>query len=244
MKNTLPKSVFVLWAAISITPPPAHAFIVNDPSHMAKTVMEGAKRAAEAARQWQMEYNQYLQMLRDAASLSDPVFKPIGDTLRAVHTTYMQTQSLLYQAQNIDSAFGMMYPSYYTYLGTMGQGRSMKQSMADRYKALSDKGYMNTRNAMLSAGMRIDGLKTEQALLDRLIAQANSASGQKQALDAGNQIAGRMAEQMDDLRSLVAENTLLHANYMALQIEQKTISDAFSASYRKAPVVRGKGDNF
>lgn len=242
MKNTLRKTILALGMIASITP--AHAFIVNDPSHMAKTVMEGAKRSAEALRQLQMEYNQYLQMVNDAVALRDPFFKPLGDTVRAVNQAYMTTQSVMYQIQNPGSMFGMMYPSYYTYLGSMGQGRSMRDAIAERSKVFSDKGYMNTRNAIISASMRLNAAKAEQALLENLVSQANRAASSRQALDAGNQFLGRMTEQMGDLKSLAAENNMLQANYMSLQIERQTASDAFSENWRRARIIRGQGDSF
>lgn len=218
--------------------------IVYDPTHTAETIAEGAKRAADAARQIQVEINQYRQMLIDGMTLTDPVFKPIGDTFRSLYQVHMQAQSLMYQAQNMDSMFGLYYPSYYTYLGTMGQGRSMSQTMEQRYQAWSDKGYQNTRTAMLSAGIRVDRMNSEQQMLESLVEQSNRAGGHMQALQAANQIAANQAQQMQDLRMLVAENTTLHANYMAWKIEQETFDNAFRTKYHSAPVINSPSRGF
>jgi len=248
MKNTPRNYRHLLFLLGVIVSNPTYALfgsdIVFDPTLTAKTVAEGTMRAAEAARQLQVEINQYQQMVRDGMALADPVFKPFGDTLRSLFSVYMQGQSLMYQAQNMDTMFGMMYPSYYTYLGSMGQGRSMSATMEDRYKAWSDKGYQNTRTAMLSAGVRVDGMNSEQAMLEALVAQSNRAGGQMQAIQAANQIAANQAQQMQDLRMLIAEQTTLHANYMAWQIEQKTFDDAFRTQYRAAPVITSPSRGF
>lgn len=248
MKNTLFKSSRLALLLGALSAAPAHAFfgsgIVHDPVHMGQTIAEGAQRAAEAAREIQVEISQYQQMVRDGLSLADPVFKPIGDTFRSLHSVYMQSQSLMYRAQNLDSAFGMMYPSYYSYLGTMGQGRSTAATMRERYKVWSDKGYENTRTAMNAAGVQVNGMSSEQAMLERLIAQSNSADGQKQAIQAASLIAANQAEQLQDLRMMVADQTSLHANFMALQIERQSHSDAFSESYRRAPVVHTQSEEF
>lgn len=236
--------VALVGMAIAASCTNADAWVVHDPGHTAKTVAAEVARAADAARQIQVEINQYRQMLIDGMTLADPIFKPFGDTLRSLYSVYMQGQSLMYQAQNMDSMFGLYYPSYYTYLGTMGQGRSMSERMEDRYKAWSDKGYQNTRTALLSAGVRVDGMNSEQAMLEALVEQSNRAGGQMQAIQAASQIAANQAQQLQDLRMLVAENTTLHANYMAWKIEQETFDSAFRTQYRSAPVINSPSRGF
>lgn len=248
MKNISLKSRFLVLILSICVANPAHAIfgssVVFDPTHHGATIVEGTKRAAEAARQIQVEINQYQQMIRDGIALADPVFKPIGDTFRSLYSVYTQGQNLMYRAQNLDSMFGIMYPSYYTYLGTMGHGRSTRESINERYRAWSDKGYENTRTAMMAANVRVNGMASEQAMLEQLAAQASSTGGQKQALDAGNQIAANLAQQMQDLRSIAVEQNMLQANYISWQVERQTHSDAFSANYRKAPIVHSPGREF
>jgi|SRR5687768_611544 len=245
MENTLFKfRALLLGAAIAMSNSPAEAFVVFDPTHTGKTIAAEVARAADAARQIQIEINQYTQMLRDGLALADPVFRPLGDTLRALNDVYMRGQSLMFQAQHVDSMFGSMYPSYYSWLGTMGQGRSMSATMQDRYRVWSEKGYENTRKAMVAAGMQVDGMNDEHIMLERLVAQSNSAGGQMQAIQAANQIAANQAEQLQNLRMLIAQQNNLQANYMALQIEQRTFDDAFRTQYRSAPVINSTSRGF
>src|SRR5690606_11276340 len=95
---------------------PSHAFfgagdIVSDPGHTAQTIAAEAARAADAAREIQVQLNQYQMMVRNAVSLGDPIFKPLGDTFRSLYQVYMQGQSLSWRLQNLDQQFGLMYPS-------------------------------------------------------------------------------------------------------------------------------------
>src|SRR5687768_9262248 len=248
MRNIRSSKALCVFLAVAWTQP-ANAFfgagdVVYDPAHTAQTIAEGAKRAAEAARQVQVELNQYTQMIRDGMALTDPVFKPIGDTIRGVHSVYMQGQSLMYRAQNVDSMFGMTYPGYYTWLGTMGQGRSMTATMQERYSKWSDKGYENTRAAMTAAGLQVDGMQNEHAMLEQLVTQSNRAGGQMQAIQAANQIAANQAQQMQDLRLLVAQQNQLHANYMAHQIEQRTFDNAFNQQFKRGTYQNTRGQGF
>lgn len=243
MGNTLYRfRAMVVGTAIAASCTSADAFfgteIVYDPTHTAQTMASELKRAADAARQIQVEINQYQQMIRDGMALTDPVFRPFGDTLRALRDLHWTSQSLMYQAENLDTMFGTRYPSYEHWYGTMGTGRSTSERMRERYEAWSDKGYQNTRTALQSAGVRVSRMDSEQAMLEALVEQSNRAGGQMQAIQAANQIAGHQAEQLQDLRMLVAEQTSLHANYMAWKIEQETYDSAFRTQYRRAPVIR------
>lgn len=228
---------------------PASAFwgvgdVVTDPGLTMKMVAAEAARAGQTATMIQNQLNQYVQMIRNGLSLADPVFKPLGDTLRMVNSVYMQGQGLMYTAQNMDSMFGSMYPSYYSYLATMGQGRSMSETMPTLYKQWSDRGYENTRKAMLSAGMQVDGMKSEQEMLERLTLQANTARGQTQTIHAAAQIAANQAEQMQNLRLLIAQQTNLHANYMAQEVEQQSARNAATMKYKEPPVTNSPGMDF
>ncbi|HEY6044167.1 MAG TPA: P-type conjugative transfer protein TrbJ [Nitrosospira sp.] len=251
MRNTrnLKQSALLSLLVGTLWMSPANAFlgagdIVFDPSARAEQIAQGAVRAAEAARQLQVQLNQYTQMVRDGLSLADPVFKPLGDTLRSLNSVYMQGQSLMYSAQNMDMMFGSMYPSYYSYLGTMGQGRPMSQTMPALYQQWSDKGYENTRKAMLASGMQVEGMQSEHDMLQRLVLQSNTAGGQMAALQAGNQIAANQAEQMQSLRLLIAQQNNLHANFMAQQIEQQSARNAFTQQYKAAPVNNSPAQDF
>lgn len=249
MRNMRVKRFFALSLMSVLVVSPSHAFfgmgdVVHDPIHMGKTVAAEIARAADAARQIQTEIYQYERMVRDAVSLADPVFKPVGDTFRSLYSLYTQGQSLRYRLENIDSMFYTMNPSYYTYLSTMGQGRPTREAMRERYEQWSNKGYENTKSALEMAGMVVNRAETEEQMLQRLIAQSNSAGGHLEAMQAGNQIAGNLSRQMEGLSQIAAQNVRLQAEFMAWQVERQTHADAFSTHYRNVPVQEGSRRGF
>lgn len=243
MKNTC-RSFFALCLVWSV---PAKAFfgdVVTDPLLTGKMIAAEAARLGQTATMIQNQMNQYMQMVRDGMSLADPVFRPLGDTLRSLNNVYMQGQSLMYMAQNADYMFSAQFPSYYTYLGTMGQGQSISERMPVLYKQWSDKGYENTRTAMVAAGMQVENLPSEHAMLQSLVDQSNTAGGQMRVMQAGNQIAASQAEQMLALRQLVAQQTNLHANYMAQQIERNSASDALTENFTRGKITNSPGKGY
>lgn len=213
---------------------PAKAFlgvgdVVTDPGLTGQVIAAEVSRAGQAVTMIQNQINQYQTMLQNTLALGDPVFKPLGDTLRTLQNVYVQGQSLMWRAQNVDSQFGIMYPNYQSYLGTMGRGSSY---FSDKYRAWSDRNQQSIRTALTATGSQVDGMESEQAMLQRLVLQSNTAGGQMQALQAANQIAANQAEQIMNLRLLIAEQNRLQANFMAQQIEERAADNANRASFR------------
>lgn len=213
---------------------PANAFlgvgdVVTDPGLTGETIAAEAARAGQTLTMIQNQMNQIQTAIQNTLALGDPVFAPLGNTLRSLQSMYMQGQGLMYRAQNLDSQFGYMYPSYESYLGTMGRGGS---SMTNLYQKWSDQGNDNTRSALQAAGIQTNSMDDEQAMLQKLVLQSNTAGGQMQALQAANQIAAHQAQQIQELRMLIAQQTTLHANYMAQQNARQSAYDASDAFYR------------
>lgn len=215
--------------------------VVHDPIHMGKTVAAEVARAADAARQIQTEIAQYERMVRDAMTLADPVFKPVGDTFRSLYSLYMQGQSLRYRVENLDHMFYTMNPNFYTYMGTMGQGRPTKEVMRERYETWSRQGYENTKDALRMAGMVVNRTDTEKQMLERLMVQSDRAGGHMEAMQAGNQIAANLSRQLTDLQQIAAENVRMQSEYYALQISRRASEEAASIHYRTEPVKKGSG---
>jgi type IV secretion system protein TrbJ len=238
MSNINMQSRLVLAACLFWLAQPAKAFfgsgVVYDPTHTAHTIAEGVKRGQEAATALQNQVNQLNLMVRNITSLGDPILKPIGDAARSVYQGYWQVQGAMYSVQNMGSMFNQNFPNYQSYLYTMGQGRSMSETMPTVFKKWSDSSYENTRNAMKSAGMHVDNLKTEEELLQNLIRQADSADGQSAKTQALAQIAGYQSRQFQDLGRLVAEQMIMQANFMAQENERRTADNAFVQNFKSA----------
>lgn len=236
----------LLGAAIVFGNAPARAFfgvgdVVTDPGLTAKTIAEGAARAAEAARQLQMEINQYQTMIQNTLSLGDPIFKPIGDSMRALSSVYWQGQSLMYRAQNLDSQFNIMYPNYQSYMYTMGNGAP---TFSERYRAWSDKNNEGIRDSLKVSGMVIEQGESADAMLQRIAAQSATAGGQKQAIQAGNQIAAMQVQELLKLQVMVEAQLKMQANYLALENERRGMDDAARAQWRKVPVTGSQTRGF
>ncbi len=213
---------------------PAKAFfgvgdVVTDPGLTGQTIAAEAARAGQTLTMIQNQFQQIQNAVQNTLALGDPVFAPLGNTIRSLNNMYMQGQSLMWRAQNIDQQFAMMNPGYNSYLYSIGRGG---QSMSTLYQKWSDQGNQTTRAALLGAGIQIDDASSAQTMLEKLTLQSNMAGGQMQALQAANQIAMNQAQQIQELRVLVAQQTILHAEYMAQQNARQSASDARDMQFR------------
>jgi P-type conjugative transfer protein TrbJ len=225
---------------------PAKAFlgvgdVVTDPGLTSQTIAAEAARAGQTLTMIQNQFQQIQNAIQNTMSLADPVFAPLGNTIRSLNNMYMQGQSLMWRAQNIDQQFAMMNPGYNSYLYSMGRGGT---TMSSLYQKWSDQGNQTTRSALLGAGIQIDDAANGQSMLEKLTLQSTMAGGQMQALQAANQIALSQAQQMQELRVLMAQQTILHAEYMAQQNARLDASNAWQIQFRGNNPLRTPGQGF
>jgi P-type conjugative transfer protein TrbJ len=215
--------------------------VVTDPVLTQQNIASEIARAGQAATQIQNQFTQIQNAVQNTMALGDPVFAPLGNTIRSLNNMYMQGQSLMWRAQNIDQQFSMMNPGYTSYLYSMGRGGT---SMSSLYQQWSDKGNQSTRTALLGAGIQIDDGESAQSMFQKLTLQSTLAGGQMQALQAANQIAINQAQQIQELKAAVAQQTILHAEFMALQNARQSAGDAWQIQFRGNAPLRTPGQGF
>jgi len=241
-RNTLTITIISIFGAIGLVPVSVHAWdVVYDPTHTAKTIAAEAARAADFARKIQVQINQYQDMVRQGLSLGDPIFKPLGDTLRGLNEIYQKGRHLSHMMGNVDQQFGLQFPGYQSYLGTMGRGTSV---ITDKYKEWSETGFDNVRSALNAAGVNTGSIQSEETVLDQLVNRSATAQGRLQAIQAGNEIAAQQVQQMQKLREMIATNITLQSNWLAQQTERASVDDAFQEYFRNGKPVNSSGKEF
>jgi P-type conjugative transfer protein TrbJ len=229
----------VVWVS------PANAFlgvgdVVTDPGLTAETIAAKVANLGQQATMIQNQINQYSTMVTNTLSLRDTAFAPLGNMLRSLNSVYIQGQSLMYRAQNLDQQYGNMYPSYAS-IYSIGQGGT---SMTSMYQKWSDQSNQGVRMALQAAGVQVNAMESDDAMLQRLIARSGTAEGQKGALQAGNEIAALNTQQLQRLQSLIGTQIEMQANYMALQNQRQSTDDALVERYRRVPVTKSTAKEY
>lgn len=228
---------------------PAYAFlgvgdVVTDPVLTGKSIAAEAARLGQTATMIQNQITAYQNMLQNTLTLANPVLQPIGALARTAATTYYQGQNLMYRAQNLDQAFGNMYPNYMnyqTYMMNVGRGG---QTLEAKYQQWSDKGYDNVRTALQAANIQADNMDKDTDMLGKLVQQANSTGGQVQALQGLSQLMGQQANQMSGLNGLILTQVRMQANYYGQEIERRSAFDAAVQNFKSTKPMNSTGTGF
>lgn len=224
-----------LWiaGALCLVGSPASAqWTVHDPISMAKSAADSALSLGKQATIISNQISAYQNMIYNTLTLQNPALKPFGDIARAAANTYYKGQSLMYQAQNLDRAFGYAYPSYENYQSyAMNVGRG-GQTLEAKYKEWSDKGYDNVRSALQAANIEADNMSSDKDMVEKLVQQANGTGGQMQALQGLQQLMGNQSRQMSGLNDLMLTQIRMQANYYGMEIERRSAFDASEQSFR------------
>jgi len=108
-----------------------------------------------------------------------------------------------------------------------GRGRlPTHDSMAQQYQQWAKDSYDNARVAMAAAGIPVRALEEDTKALQRLVERSSNAEGRMQAIQAGNEIAAMMVQQMQRLNILVADQLRLQSNWIAYQTDRTYASDS------------------
>lgn len=207
--------------------------VVIDPSAIAVATETKIQQAAQFAQSIQNQINQLQVAIQNTVALGNPIFRPLGNIARTTQSLYWQGQSLMWRAQNVDSQFSAMNPGYGGYMGyvnSMGRGGPTMESL---YQKWSDQGSQTTRTALLGAGAQIDDAQSNQSVVDELANQSNMVGGQLSALQAGNQIAAKQAEEAQSMRVLLAQNTIMHAEKYAQENARQSFYDASTQNFMR-----------
>ena len=172
----------------------------------------------EQAQQTVTQINQYTAMLRNlqnmtpssllnAASMKLWQDMNMTQTFTGLRNIVVNGQKLDYSLAHVDASFSQQHPAY------TGYTKGFNYSQA--YSNWSDETNGVVKNSLALAAAHEDDFATEEAMMNELNAKSQSAGGQLESLQAGQQISMAMVGQLQKLRQL--------------QIAQMRTQDAFVA---------------
>jgi P-type conjugative transfer protein TrbJ len=194
-------SGFIIATVIAFVASPAPAqMVVYDPSNYVQNALHAARALQQINNQITALQNQTRMLVNQAKNLTGLPYS----SLQAIEQSLAQTQQLLNNAQRIaydtnqiDQAFGRVYPQSYSVSTSSQQLASDAQSRWQNSLA----GYQDALR--VQAGV-VQGLDTTRAETSGLLSASQSAVGVLQTSQAGNQLVALQTRQLADLTALVA----------------------------------------
>ena len=181
--------------------------IVYDPANHAENILTAARSLEQINNQVQQLANE-AQMLfnqaQDLAKLPLSVAADLQASLSRVDGLIASARGLAYQIAAIDDAYRRLFPEAYE------QAVSTSQVIQDAQEAwkLARQGFKHSLEVQASV---VGQLRADAVTLDRLLAVSETAVGNLQATQAGNQLTALAAKQSMQLQSLLAASARAEA---------------------------------
>lgn len=185
--------------------PPAHALfgvgdIVFDPSNLAQNLITAANTLTMIDNQIQQLANEAQSLLNEARnleSLPDSIAGDLKRTLEEVDGLIHSAEGLAYEVETIEAEYQRLYPD------SFAPGTTTPDILANAQAGWTQarSGY---KDALKIQAQVVGSIAGDSALLDRLVADSQAATGALQATQAGNQLTALAAKQSMQLQELIA----------------------------------------
>ena len=175
-----------------------------------------------------------LDMAKNTANLPAQVFGPIMSDISRLAGVVQNGRALAYSMANLDAEFRNRFRGY----------RYNANTWFRDYRDWSQTSLDTTLGTLRAAGLQGQQLASEQAVLDRLRAMAQSSDGRMKALQVSNQIMEQQVQQLMKLRQLILADLQSKQAYQATQIQKQASEEAGTERYFQFTGRTGDGRGF
>jgi P-type conjugative transfer protein TrbJ len=141
-------------------------------------------------------------------------------TFQNLSTIVMAGQKVAYTLQNTDQLFHNLHPGY-------GSAFDFQHA----YRDWSDNTLGSVQNALSLISAHAANFTNEQSMVKELQSRSQTAQGQMQVLQAGNDIGVAMVGQMQQLRQLQMAQIQQEGQYIAGQQNKADLKDSLGQQY-------------
>jgi type IV secretion system protein TrbJ len=188
-------------AASLVAPPAAAQVVVYDPANHAENVLQAARALQEIENQVRQITNEIAMldnMARDLEALPDSIAGDILARLGRIDALMRRAEGIGAATSDIERVFNAAYPEDY------GDTPPTSAVLVEEARARWRQSRTAWRDSLAITAEIIASAREDSANLDALIASSQSAVGNLQAAQAGNQIAALHTEQLMQIESLLA----------------------------------------
>ncbi len=204
MKHTLAAiSVATLLALSPIQPAQAlfgFGDTVYDPLNHAENILTAARSLEQINNQVQQLTNEAQMLINQAKNLANlpmSVASNLQSSLNRVDSLMREAEGIAYDISSIDAEFQRLFPEQYDAAVTTSE---IFQDAEDAWK-LAREGFKHSLEVQAEV---VGQVRDDTVLLDQLVASSQSAIGNLQAVQAGNQLTALAAKQSMQLQTLLA----------------------------------------
>lgn len=200
----------VVMGAGGVSPASAQFGVVYDPTNFAKnaiTALNSAKAVAQQIQQYQLQIQQYQNMVRNSIAPAAYVWNQAQSTINGLRTSVNQLEQLKAQAGGANQLLSQFRDTNYYRSSPCysGSGCTAVQQAAFNSAQEAKKAAILATNADVIRGMdnRQAQLTSDANMLENLQTGATGAQGQMEALGYANQLASAQTNQLLQINGLL-----------------------------------------
>lgn len=194
-----------------IAPPASAQLAVYDPANHVQNIYQAVRTLQQVDQQIQQlthEIAMLENMARDLENLPDSIASDILSRMQRIDDLMRDAEGIGYKVEEIERAYEEAYPEDYG--DTPPENAVLVEQAHSRWKQ-SRTAY---RESLAVTAQVVASAREDSSSLDRLIGDSQSAVGNLQVLQAGNQIEALQTEQLMQMESMMA------AHYRAEALER------------------------
>lgn len=202
MKRLL-ASLIIAASSIAIIPPAKAQFVVYDPANHISSILqliEAVEGVINQIVQLANEVKMLESMAKDLESLPTSIADEILDRLLKIEELTNQASGIGYKIEEVERQYEELYPEDQT--STPPEHQVLVEQARSRW--------MQSRSAFAESlkltAQVVQNSRIDTSSLNSLIARSQSAAGNLQAVQAGNQIEGLQTQQLIQMQNLMAGN--------------------------------------
>ncbi len=225
-----------LMATETVNPVPAYAGVPGVFATEFTQLLNYIELVGQLEQQALMVENQLAQIanqVKHGLPIPNQLFGTVAADITNLNQIVNTGQSLSYTMGNLDGAFRLRFPGYSS---SINYGQS--------YQTWSQTSLDSTRGALNTAGLQNSQFNSDEALLETLKGQSESAVGRMQAIEVGNQIAENQSEQLMKLRQLMMADMQSKASYQGALVQAEATKQANSDLFFGQTQVTSDGVSF
>ena len=180
--------------------------------------------------QIQNQIRAYENMLQNTAQLPSHIWGQVEQDIASLQSTVQKGQSIAYSMGNLDDALKQRFSSYTQFQTNLPNA----QNYSATYQTWSNTNRDTISGTLSAAGLTASQFSTEADTMAQLRSQSETADGQMKALQVGHQIAAQQIEQIQKLRGVISQQTVMMGTWYQSKQAQADLGQAARESFFKA----------
>jgi P-type conjugative transfer protein TrbJ len=177
--------------ALALTPAARAQFVVVDPTNLVQNIITAAQSLEQVynqIRQIQQQAQMLINMAKHLENLDFSTLYELRQALARTNALIEQAQGLAYEVSELDTMFERLYPEEFT--AALSADELAAQAHA-RWRNVLE----GLRTTMQMQAQAARNMAVDERALASLVGYSQSAQGQLEATQAGNQLLGLVARQ-------------------------------------------------